>query len=198
MTWISKKIFKHSNLPILFFIGRLTPQKNLKLLVEAVGLLHERALPVNIIFIGDGPESKVLEDFVDAENIRDYVTFYGACHKEKELAPLIMMSDICISPGEVGLTAMHSLVYGTPVITHDDDSMQMPEYEAIIPLKTGAFFKHGSAENLADVIEEWLSRNISQEYISDQCISMIEKYYNPHNQLEIFNAAVNGVPANQL
>ncbi len=195
---LRKTFFKHSKLPILLFIGRLTPQKKLKLLVEAAGLLHERSLRVNILFIGDGPESKVLQDFVDAKNLRDYVTFYGACYEEKDLAPLIMMADICVSPGEVGLTAIHSLTYGTPVITHNEASRQMPEYESIIPFETGAFFNYGSAESLADVIEHWLSSNNSKKDIAYQCINIIDKYYNPHVQLKIFNAAVKGIPAKRI
>ena len=44
-----------------------------------------------------------------------------------------------VSPGNVGLTAIHSLSYGTPVLTHNNFNNQMPEVESIQPGFNGYF-----------------------------------------------------------
>lgn len=56
-------------------------------------------------------------------------------------AEFIYNADLCVSPGNVGLTAMHSLVFGCPVITHNCFEWQMPEFEAIQPGITGDFLR---------------------------------------------------------
>ena len=67
--------------------------------------------------------------------------FYGATYDEKELSKLIYMSDLTVSPGNIGLTAIHSLSYGTPVCSHSNFNNQMPESEAIINFENGFFFR---------------------------------------------------------
>ena len=59
-----------------------------------------------------------------------------------------MASDLCVIPGNVGLSAMHAFSVGLPVISHDNFDIQMPEFEAIIDSKTGSFYKHGNIEDL--------------------------------------------------
>ena len=62
---------------------------------------------------------------------------YGETFDEAEISKLLNHADLCVSPGNVGLTAMHALAYGVPVATHNDFKNQMPEFEAITPGKTG-------------------------------------------------------------
>ena len=50
------------------------------------------------------------------------------------------MSDLTVSPGNIGLTAIHSLSYGTPVCSHSNFNNQMPESEAIINFEKWFFF----------------------------------------------------------
>lgn len=100
-----------------------------------------------------GPEQDRLRSIANKLNLK--VWFYGESYKEEELSNLIFNAELCVSPGNVGLTAMHSMAYGTPVITHDNFPNQMPEFEAIIPDKTGKFYKDGSIDSLAHTISEW-------------------------------------------
>jgi glycosyltransferase involved in cell wall biosynthesis len=53
---------------------------------------------------------------IKERKLDDFIVFYGESYNERELAPLIALADVCVSPGNVGLTAIHALTYGTPVI----------------------------------------------------------------------------------
>lgn len=189
---LKEKLFKDPSLPVLLWIGRLTEHKKLNLIIEAVRLLDNEGVNVNLLFVGDGPDRGVLVNETINNRIEDKVVFYGASHNEEELGPIISMADICIAPGEVGLTCMHSLVYGTPVITHDDPDYQMPEYEAIKPGTSGNFFKRGDTLDMVKIIREWLDQNKSRENIRNDCYEVIDAYYNPEFQLKIIDNAVLG------
>ena len=102
---------------------------------------------------------------------------------------MISKSDLCISPGNVGLTAIQSLGYGTPVCTHNNFKNQMPEAESIIEGYNGTFFEENSLESLKNKIINW---NYSErDKIKENCLNTIKNKYNTNNQIEIFESHFN-------
>jgi hypothetical protein len=126
------------------------------------------------------------------------VHFEGACYDEHRIAELISASTVTVAPGKVGLTAMHSMVYGVPVITHSDADDQMPEWEAIIPGVTGALFARDSVEGLEAAIREWTRDPWPSEPTRRACESIIDRFWNPHVQRRLIEHAVLGRPADDL
>ena len=167
------------------------------MLIKAASILNDRGCPCNVLLIGDDSEREKLNKLVMEEGIADRVCFYGACYREEEIAPLIMLSEVCVSPGEVGLTCIHSLVYGTPVISHDNFDRQMPEYEAIRPGHNGDFFKCGDLDHLVCTIRKWLKTDRRRNEIANTCHEVIDRYYNPQRQLESINNAIHGLMQTQ-
>lgn len=181
-------VFKHSSLPILFCIGRINKTKKIHMLIEAISILKERQININCFIIGEGSEKKHLEDLVEKLNLKDHLNFVGELYDEKEISQYILSADACVCPGPVGLTGMHSLSYGVPVISNDNFSTQMPEHEAIIPGVNGAFFKDGDVCDLANKIEECISQRLEDRDGSIQnCLSVIQQYYNPEFQKKTIN-----------
>lgn len=172
--------------PTLMFIGRLTPTKRLSMLLEALAKLGAKDRVYNVVLIGNGPAERALQELASRLQIEDQVWFYGACYEEATIGNLLYNADVCVSPGNVGLTALHALAYGTPVITHDNFGQQMPEFEAIIPDKTGQFFQQGDSEDLAETIERWLQRNpLKTPALEEACQQVIEVHYNPDYQVDL-------------
>lgn len=170
--------------PTLVFVGRLEPQKKLHLLIEA--LARPANTTPNLCIIGDGQSRASLEALTNNLGLLDRVWFYGACYEEAILAQLIYNAHLCVSPGEVGLTAIHALTYGTPVITHGNFSRQMPEFEAVEQDKTGQFFKENNVQNLSQTIQNWLHQHSTKsQHIIHSCFSKIDDYYNPNYQIEL-------------
>lgn len=168
---------------VLIFIGRLTKVKKLDQLINACKGLLEKEIFVNLVFVGSGIEEERLKE--NAISINDNVWFYGACYEEEKIGELIYNATICISPGNVGLTAMHSLVYGTPVITHSDFSSQMPEFEAIKENVSGAFFIKDDETDLANKIQACLTKFGDREKARVDCYKIIDERYNPYFQLQV-------------
>ena len=174
--------------PFFLAVTRLVPSVELDKAIEAMAKLpHDAALVV----VGAGPERTALEARVRELGVD--VRFLGAIYDELRLANLFLRARAVVSPGKVGLLAMHALAYGTPVITHDDPDRQMPEVEAIEPGVTGAFFKRGDVSDLARHMGMFLDRPTEGwEYEAGRvaAISKIEIGYTPQAQVALITAAL--------
>ena len=115
--------------------------------------------------------------------------FYGACYDESKLASFIFNSHCTVSPGNIGLTGIHSFTYGTPVITHNNFNNQMPEVESIVNGVNGFFFKEGNIGSLNETIKNILNSNAD---FRPMCREAIEKFYNPMYQIKILKEVING------
>jgi len=193
---LREELFPKSNRPLIICTTRLIPVRRLDQLLEAMILLEKENHPVNLLLVGDGPEKESLQKFAAEKNLA--VHFYGPCYDEDKLAELVMAANVTVAPGKVGLTAMHSLAFGTPVITHDDINQQMPEWESIIPGQNGDLFKHGNIEDLARVIGLWTTSQYPDESIRKTCHKIIDQFYNPAFQRRAIERAIAGQPADDL
>ncbi len=179
--------FVTADVPTLLFIGRLTAQKRLDQLIDAVARLRDQGRIFNLLIVGSGPESKPLRALAGA--LAGQVHFYGACYNEEELGRLIANADLCVSPGEVGLTAMHALGYGTPVCTHNDLTRQMPEAEAIVEGRTGVLFDHRTMD-IAGAIRRWFESGQDRAVIRAFCYQEIDLNWNTENQARRIRDAI--------
>lgn len=175
---------------LLIFVGRLEKSKRLDLLFYSLVRLKERGVRIRTILIGTGSQESSLRGLAKALSIVDSVIFLGECYDDDKVLPILSISDVCVSPGEVGLTAMHSLICGTPVITHNDVSEQMPEFEAIKPGKNGFFFRRGDVEDLTDKICDCFQAIDTGRITKKTCREVVENYYTPKYQKLIFYRAI--------
>lgn len=188
---IYQEHFNNKNRNIVF-IGRLIEDKKFSLLIEAVVKLKKSGFFVNVTFIGDGEERACMEKLVKEKGIEKQVWFYGACYDEQINAELIYNADLCVSPGKIGLTAIHVLMFGCPAITCDDFTVRAPEFEAIKPGVTGDFFKADDSNSLADIIRKWLTDHTDdREAIRNNCFNEIDKKWNTHYQIKVLKDVFN-------
>jgi glycosyltransferase involved in cell wall biosynthesis len=177
--------FKNT-LPKLIFVGRLIASKRLELLLYALHKLKNEHKLFNLTLIGDGEKMKDLKILASELDLLDSVWFTGAIYDETLLSSLIYNADLCVSPGNVGLTAIHSMSYGTPVISHDNFANQGPEFEAILDGVTGSYFQDGDFTSLSNSISNWFSGYHDREITRKYCYEIVDNKYNPHVQIETF------------
>ena len=182
---IFKQHFQNNN-PVVIYCGRIQKVKKLDLLLIAISRLKATGYNVNVVLVGENVDHVNLEEQAKKLEIDNQVWHYGACYEEEKLGMLFYNASVCVSPGNVGLTAIHSLSYGCPVITHDNFSKQMPEFEAIISSVTGDFFKQGDERDLADYIQKWCTLpDNEREKIRNNCFEEIDKKWNVDYQIEV-------------
>lgn len=185
-----KKYFNNDD-PILVFIGRITKDKKLELLISAHQILMNRGFKCNVVLIGDGEYFTELLSQVRGYNQTDRHWFVGPVYDEIKISRFLCNADICVSPGNIGLTAIHAFSYGLPVITNDNYGMQGPEHEIIDEEVTGMFFKENSSDSLASKIQWWLENKKDREFIKRLCYQKIDNFYNPISQIKIFESVLN-------
>ncbi|NBQ13615.1 MAG: glycosyltransferase [Proteobacteria bacterium] len=193
---VRKAMFGTDAMPLVCCTSRLIQVRRLDLLVQAMGILRKRGLEAGLVLVGDGPERAKLESMARGSGLP--VHFEGETYDEERIAELVASCNVTVAPGKVGLTAIHSMAYGVPVVTHDDYADQMPEFEAVIPGKTGSFFKHGSVESLADAMEPWLKTHAPDPAVRDACIGIVRRFWNVDYQQRAIERAVLGMPADDI
>jgi 1,2-diacylglycerol 3-alpha-glucosyltransferase len=189
---IRNKLFGTSDIPIVVCISRITKLRRLDMLIQSLDKLKEEGHECGLLLIGDGAERGNLESQAAQCGIKLVCT--NAIYDEAEIGPLLSCAAVTVAPGKVGLTAMHSLVYGVPVITHSDHNQQMPESEAIVPGITGDLFLINNIDDLAAKIQKWTQSPDVDRKTREYCFTVIDKYYNPAEQANIIEDAIGNVP----
>lgn len=171
--------------PVILYCGRIQKVKKLEMILDCAKSLIDNNTPVNVVFIGKDDENVNLENYSKKLGIEYSVWMYGPCYEEEKLGEIFYNSTICVSPGNVGLTAIHSLTFGCPVITHGNFPYQGPEFEAIKEGVTGSFFKENDNNDLTSKIKFWIDRNAEErEQTRAEAFKEIDRKWNIDSQIE--------------
>ena len=183
----------HNSLPTLIYCGRIQKSKHLELMIQAARKLKDRGRDVNMVFVGQDSEGVDIPRLAKEAGLQENVWIYGSCYDDKTLAELFFNAAACVSPGNVGLTAVHALSFGCPVITHGDFPWQGPEFEAIKPSVTGDFFRRGDADDLARVIETWIGHTPEQRrQTALAAFREIDAHWSVEHEMDVFSTVLQG------
>lgn len=175
---------------LVVFTGRLQPVKRLDLLLQAVGLLARRGRCIHIALVGEGSERRNLGQLAAELKINDRLHFLGESYDERYLGLVVGAGDLCVIPSGAGLSVMHALVFGTPVLLHDRVEHHFPEWEAVIEGQTGFFYRYDDVDDLAAKMEQAIFPVPAKKVMAEACKAVINEKYNPHRQVETFVRAV--------
>ncbi len=104
--------------PRIGYVGRLAPQKRPDVLVEAFGLMRERA---QLVVVGDGPDRALVERAVAASPARDRITLRGFVAHDAVPGVLAAL-DVLVLPSayeEMGSVLTEAMAAGLPVVASD-------------------------------------------------------------------------------
>lgn len=175
-----------NNLPVVISIGRIYKRKKLEMLVEAARIMKDQGTPCNFVVVGDGADREWLMSLSRENGVENNFWFYGACYDEARNAELLFNADLCVVPGDIGLTAIHSMMFGTPCITHNNFPYQGPEFEAIIEGETGLYFDYGDVNSMVSSITRWMEeKGDKREEVREACYREIDTHWTPQYQINI-------------
>lgn len=143
--------------PVLLFVSRLVPENRTDLLLRAGAILRKTYPDLKIVIVGGGEEEANLRAIAKDCGIEDRTIFTGAIYDELELAPWFLSSDLFVYPRNVGLSLLHAMGYGLPVITTDYEPSWAPEVDALKPWINGMTYQDCSFEALAQIVGAILS-----------------------------------------
>ncbi len=152
--------------PLILFVGRIDPIKDIDTLVEALALLHKRenVIPApGLVIVGGeldssgrpvGPLSKV-EDLARKLGVDPAITFLGS-RPQDELPAIYGASTICAVSSRYesfGLVAVEAMACGTPVVATRVGGMRFTVEENV----SGILVPPADPQGMADGIETVIS-----------------------------------------
>ena len=170
------------------FIGRLVPAKRLDLLLEAFSKISGK-YDVALHIIGNGPEEeKVKRQTAEHENI----FYHGPIHELEKSSTYLFASDLMVMPGYVGLSVVHAMAMGCPVLTcrqGPDGPYHSPEVEYIHDGINGLFCDN-SAEGLKTAMSGLLNHPEKLTDMSGEAVKTIREEATLEHFVEGFEEAV--------
>lgn len=168
----------------ILFIGRLTEKAELPVLIEA--LADHRLRLVRLEVIGDGPERKRLETQARELGVEGRIIWHGATIHEPAIARIANDCRLFVYPGGVGLSLLHAMAYGLPVVVHDDRWAHMPEIAAFYRANSGLPFRHGDATSLAEAVAETLRIVSNDRTWSEASAKIADSEFNTRKMADRF------------
>ena len=139
--------------PVLLSVGRLTPQKGQRYLVEAMPRVLARFPSAKLLIIGEGFLRNQLTELRDRLGLQAYVDFPGI---REDIRTLLEVSDLFVFPSlfeGLGVALMEAAGAGKPVVASDVG----PLPEVVSHGETGVLVPPRDPRALADAIIELAS-----------------------------------------
>lgn len=143
--------------PIVLFVSRLLEGNRTDLLVAAMPDLLRQFPDLLAVVIGDGPAGPALRAQARSLGVEHAVRFLGAVYGEEQLAPWFLSSKVFCYPANIGLSIIHAMIYGLPVITSSKVEAQNPEIEAFRDGVNGLYCVEGDAASLTSSLRTILA-----------------------------------------
>lgn len=160
----------------LLFSGRINTSKKLHILIEALTFLQQKEInPIKCFVIGGG-DTQALMNLASKLEVIDKIEFVGPQYAEN-IIPYFQNSDIFVYPGGIGLSLVHAYSFGLPVITTNNMDVHGPEIELLKQGVNGDFFTDNDSADLANKIQKWASKILTQrEDIKNRCVNIVREY----------------------
>lgn len=165
----------------VLFVGRLVEKKGVATLLEAISILIEKNLKIELLIVGEGPERKKLETLSRELSIQHCTKFLGA-KSPKQLPEIYSSASITVMPSIVdsqndqeglGLVAIEAMGCNCAVV-----ASSLPAVKDIIDDGVnGVLSKPGDKIELANAIERVLmNKDFRDQIATNARSSVLERY----------------------
>ena len=165
----------------IFFIGRITKKAQIDLLLRALG--QDKLKKISLEVIGSGPELERLQGLAINLGISSRVSWHGELTDEQAISHIANRCKLFCYPGAVGLSLIHAMNYGLPVVVHSDRYKQMPEYSAFLKSKAGWSFSRNNYVSLEEVLTDKLNDHDGLLEASHRAIKTVTNSYNTNDMV---------------
>jgi len=155
----------------LLFVGRLSREKGVRTLLDAV-----KGLDTRLRVVGDGPMGDEYRAYVKDEGISNVV--FEGYKAGRELDGLFRNASFLVLPSEwyenAPMTVLESFAHGKPVVGSDIGGIP----EMVLEGRTGLLFRPGDPEDLREKIKYLLSRPSMIAAMGREARKKAEEEYN--------------------
>lgn len=152
------------------FVGSFYKLKKIDLLLESLIIVKRQILDFQMIFIGAGVETNIIQNFSKEYKWAHYVGYKNSMQK----VPYMMISKVMIMPAGVGLAIIDSFVFEVPLITMKNN-YHGPEIDYLKDDINGVLTDNNIEEYAKAVINLFNSQD-HINFLRNGCRNSIEKY----------------------
>jgi glycosyltransferase involved in cell wall biosynthesis len=177
--------------PVILFVSRLLPENRVDLLIRATAVLARELPSLKTVIIGNGPEEKArLESLAREAGVSGSVFFQNGIYDELKLAPWMLSASVFCYPENIGLSLIHALWYGLPIVTSDNLGIQNPEVVALENGVNGLTYRHDSVDSLVDSLRTILRNEELRKSMSTAARRSVEEKHTVPRMVDGLEAAI--------
>lgn len=152
----------------LLYVGRISQQKRVHILTEAMGLLHE---PARLVVVGDGDERAQVEASIP-DSLKARITFTGRLSPKKTLA-YFRKADVFVMASRIEgmpLAILEAMASGLPIVGAD-----VPGIKELVS-DVGVLVHNPSAKTFAVCLDKVLSNPTNLRELSRKSSATANQY----------------------
>ena len=163
---------------VIGYIGRLSREKGILSLIEAIPLVISRRNDLEFQIIGDGPLRKSIEEYLQRKNLEHRVKLIGPVPHNLVFEHLTKLNLLILPSYIEGLPniLLEAMACGTPVMATDVGGI----LDIVVDKKTGFILKSNAPENITKTITKVLDTHGNKLLykIRNNAITYIKKEFN--------------------
>ena len=170
--------------PVFLYVGRITPKKGLRSLLEACSLLQAQGYEgYSLVVIGTGKQREELEAFITERHLEAQVSWLGWVEYGR-LGAYFQQADVFVFPtfeDVWGMVVLEAMVFGKPVLC----SKWAGAAEVIVEGENGYIFDPYEPESIAIAMRRFLDHPELIESMGKQSQQLISQN-NPSSATQSF------------
>jgi glycosyltransferase involved in cell wall biosynthesis len=160
---------------LIFFVGRMVPEKGAHLLIEALPKVRHRVPEARLVIVGGGDGSE-LKTRAEELGVSDFIRFTGYVPDEF-LLRLYRVIDVACFPSvyePFGIVALEAMAAGVPVIVSDAGGLP----DVVEHNVSGVVVPRGDSDALADAIIGSLRDPSRARKLADTAVRRAQEVFN--------------------
>jgi glycosyltransferase involved in cell wall biosynthesis len=125
-----------------------------------------------------------------SSGVADRIIWLGPVYSEDELAPWFLSADLFLHPAAIGLSLLHAMGYGLPVVTQDDASGHMPEFAAFRNGETGLLYASGDMSDFCNKVRTLIADHHERCRMGSNAEHIARTLYNKDVMVDRFNLMI--------
>ncbi|UCF08154.1 MAG: glycosyltransferase, partial [Thermoplasmata archaeon] len=168
-----RKKFSIPHKPVVLYTGRISGEKRLDVLIEAIPLILQH-MDAHFVICGAGRDKGSIEAMVSRLGLSDHVTFTGFLPDE-EFPDVYAVADLFVITSESELQSivlLEALASGLPAIAASKDALP----ELVINPENGFLFEPGNSRDLAEKIVEILASEELRARMGKRSLEIVQEH----------------------
>lgn len=178
-----------SNEHVVGYIGRLSEEKGLICLVEAIAELRDDLVPVKLLIVGDGPERLALEKRVKERKLEKWVFFVGFQTDIENWFPVLDVFALPSLTEGTPMALLEAMAAGVPVVATAVGGVPKVVTDGI----NGSLVPSGEVGQLREKIQLLLESDSLQDRFRKEGLNTVNSKYDIHTWCRMVESVYDGI-----